>query len=463
MRKTILLLSVSLLLSCSKDKELTDLKLDNDVKNNVDVAPLVDPTENELRKYFDIEITQDIDKAANNISTIRETKKIESKELSIEEAIIETKDVDKGIITVKVSGKFGKKNFSKKQYTFFDFAQKPYDSYMVNRAYMRWKPQFKDNPAQLTDIDFDTFYRLKKTDLLTIEELSKWVDLYSSNPNANIYKYTAEDLKNTKIIEALYTDEAFNFRIKYKNETSKYISLHFNKNEYYKKKVVLDKEEIKKYYVQGVHQEFSGFFGNLVKISDDFNLELMYDNANLNKSENSISCHFSLSTKKDEKLAEFEYLFTGFKPLSDLSKELVIKTTNELDQYMQRSLLKTPDGDVIEKVKRSLQHWIKMTQIGVIRKDDMINTIGENSIIRLPNNQLALKLYLKSISLGNYSVDALVPLSRRGLHQDILLINPYFQVNSAVKKEGKLIVEVELYNVNEESLNNVKRQIEIRL
>ncbi|MCH4828969.1 KilA-N domain-containing protein [Flavobacterium columnare] len=79
MKKMILLLSVNLLLSCSKDKELTDLKTDNTV-NATDVVALVDPTENELKQYFDIESTQDIDKAANNITRIKEPKNIKNKD-----------------------------------------------------------------------------------------------------------------------------------------------------------------------------------------------------------------------------------------------------------------------------------------------------------------------------------------------------------------------------------------------
>ncbi|MCH4828966.1 hypothetical protein [Flavobacterium columnare] len=47
-------------------------------------------------------------------------------------------------------------------------------------------------------------------------------------------------------------------------------------------------------------------------------------------------------------------IFEGFKPLSDLSKELVVQTTSELNQYMIRYLIKTPDGDVLEKVKKDI-------------------------------------------------------------------------------------------------------------
>lgn len=457
----ILLLSVNLLLSCSKDKELTDLKTDNTV-NTTDVVALVDPTENELRQYFDIESTQDIDKATNHITTIKEPKSIKNKELSIKEAIIEKKDIDRGIIEAKVSGTFGKKNFSK-LYTFFNFVQKPNDWHMINRAYMNWKPEIKDNPEKLTNIDFDSFYRLGKKDIITMENLSKWVDIYSSSPNNVVYKFTPEDLKDTEIVEIKYTDRRLNFKLKYKNIEGKEINLHFDKNKYYKTKVVLNKDEIKKYYLQGTFEYFEDFYADLTNVSNDFNLELVNNSKNLHKGDNAISCHLSLLTKNDVELANFEYYFEGFKPLSDLSKELVVQTTSELNQYMIRYLIKTPDGDVLEKVKRTSHRWIKMAQFGVIRKDNIINTLGGSSVIRLPDNQLALKLRNGEATQYNISVEALLPISTRVLHQDILLINPYFQINSAVKKQGKLIVELELYNVNEQSLKNLKREIEIEL
>ncbi|AUX19260.1 hypothetical protein [Flavobacterium columnare] len=214
MKKMILLLSINLLLSCSKDKELNDLKPDDKTNMTTDVVVSVDPTEEELMKYFDIpvESTQDIDKAANNITTIRESKKIEAKqvELSVKEAIIEKKDVEQGIIIVKVSGKFATKVFSK-AYTFSNLSdgpvQKPHDSYMLSRANVSWKPEFEKNPEELTGIDFDAFYRLNKKDLITMEYLSKWINIHAVNRDSQKnYKFTPEDLKETEIVEMKYTE-----------------------------------------------------------------------------------------------------------------------------------------------------------------------------------------------------------------------------------------------------------------
>ncbi|MBF6653876.1 hypothetical protein C3B47_13490 [Flavobacterium columnare] len=462
MKKMILLLSINLLLSCSKDKELNDLKPDDKTNMTTDVVVSVDPTEEELMKYFDIESTQDIDKAANNITTIRESKKIEAKELSVKEAIIEKKDVEQGIITVKVSGKFATKVFSK-AYTFSNFVQKPHDSYMLSRANVSWKPEFEKNPEELTGIDFDAFYRLNKKDLITMEYLSKWININAVNRDQKNYKFTPEDLKETEIVEMKYTDRGLNFKLKYKNKEGKEINLHFDKNQYYKTKVILNKEEIKKRYVQGTFQHLDVIFEDLVHVPNEFNLQLIHDGKRLENG-NKISCRLSLLTRGDVELANFEYYFEGFKPLSDLSKELVVQTTSELNQYMIRYLINTPDGNVLEKVKKRLHSWVKKVEFGVMIKDYNAQIVDEGSIIHLPNNQLALKLYEEKVNLYGNSVYVLAPRrNRSAFRQDVLLINPYFQINSAVKKQGKLIVELELYNVNEQSLKNLKREIEIEL
>ncbi|WP_123867165.1 hypothetical protein [Flavobacterium oreochromis] len=470
MKKMILFLFVSSILSCSKDKELADLSNGNNNNNNNAVTSnnetSVDPTENELRKYFNIESTQDIDLAVNNITTIKDAKTIGTKEIVVQEAIIETKNIELGTISTKVSGKIGTKEFSKK-YTFFNFVQKPYDSYMASRAYMRWKPEFEKDPEILTSIDFDALFRLKKTDLFTIEYLSKWIDIYSSSPNPNVfYKFTSEDLKNTKIVDVQYRNDGLYFKIKYKNQEGKSMSLSFDKDEYYKTKVVLDKDEIKKYFAEGVYQNFNDFYGILTKLSsgNEFNLKLS-DNSNprLDRSSNTISCHLTLSTKKDDELAVFEYQFTGFKSLSDLSNDLVAQTTFELSSYMERYLQNVPDGDVTEKLSKTLRIWVKKVEFGIIRKDNIINTLGGNQIIRLPQGQLALKLEVSKATQNGVSVEALSTISRRAMHQDILLVNPYFGIKSAIKKQGKLIFELELQYVNEESLKDVKRKIEVQL
>ncbi|AUX19261.1 hypothetical protein [Flavobacterium columnare] len=50
--------------------------------------------------------------------------------------------------------------------------------------------------------------------------------------------------------------------------------LHFDKNQYYKTKVILNKEEIKKRYVQGTFQHLDVIFEDLVHVPNEFNLAI---------------------------------------------------------------------------------------------------------------------------------------------------------------------------------------------
>ncbi len=470
MRKIILFLSITLFLSCSKDTEFIDL---NTTNNSINVASLV-PDGKELKEYFNIEFTQDIDQAINNIETIKELKKIGRKKILVENTLVETKDAKKGTIIVKISGKVDNNAFSR-TYTFLGFIQSSYDSHIARNIKIKWKAEFQNNPEELANIDFDALYRLKKTDLFSIEYLTKWVDLYSTKPNTNqFYKFTSEDLKDIKIEKVVYDGySGIDINLKYKNNESVAVFLKFDKDNYYKTKVSLNENEIKKYYAQGVYQNFNSFYRRLTNLSNenDFVLKIKSfgDSPNIlfNKELNTISCEFLLLTKEGDQLAYFTHEFKGFKPLSDLSKELVVQTTDDLNLYMKELLKDTPDGDVtgiISKGRISLNLYEK-TQFAIIRKDHIIDNIDQNLVIRLPNNQLALKLknaIVKSV-IGSIDFSALLPSSENAIHQDILLFNPVFKVYSAIKTHDKLIVELELKKANFLAIQNIQKTIEIKL
>ncbi|WP_459926108.1 hypothetical protein [Flavobacterium covae] len=447
MKKVILVLFINLLLSCSNDKELVNLNtnLPTDVSAQ-------DPTENDIKEYFDFPVTsiKKPDEIVNSITNTRGLKKVGSKQvdLLVENTIIEKKDAAKGEVIAKISGKFANKPFSK-SYTFFCSSDGPNDnsedSYIAKNIKMEWKPEFKDNPEELTDLDFDALYRLKKTDLFTTEYLSKWFDFYSKKPNSDkVYKFTSEDLKNIKITEIKNFEAGVTFIeliSEYKNKHSFELTFRFNKEIYYRKKIVLNKDEIKKYYVSGVYENLEQFKQRLFKIPNDFVLDIKKDF--VDNSRSFIDCSVSLLEKGNGKLAHIaSYKISGFKPSSDFSKEFIVQKTDGLDRYMQDVLKDIPDGDVKAIVSPLRDKIEKELQYGMIREDNIINTLGDDLVIRLSNGQLALKL--KEKSNNNPKTSILIPLSENIEHRDIYFELSFF-IKSAVKKQGKLILQLNFF------------------
>ncbi|WP_423740551.1 hypothetical protein V8245_07020 [Flavobacterium columnare] len=466
MKKVILVLLINLLLSCSNDKDLVNLN----TNQPTDVAAQ-DPTENDIKQYFDFPATsiKKADEIVNSITNTRGLKKVGSKlvDLLVENTIIEKKDAVKGEVIAKISGKFANKPFSK-SYTFSCSSDGPIDnsedSYIARNIKMEWKPEFKDNNGELTDLDFDTFYRLKKFDLSTIEYLSKWFDFYSKKPNSDKeYKFTSEDLKNIKITEIKIFEAGLFTFIELISEYKKHpckLMFKFDKEKYYRKKIVLNKDEVRKYYASGVYQNLEQFKETLFKIPNDFVL-VINTKYSVDYNNNLIRCAVSLLGNGNEKLADIVgYKISGFKPLSDFPKEFIVQRTDGLDRYMQDILKDIPDGDV-KAIVSPLDNKIKKElQYGMIREDNIINTLGDNFIIRLSNGQLALKLKEKTNNPDSF--DTLIPLSQDIAHKDIHF-RPDFTIASAVKKQGKLILELNFIVHGYPTIDKFKREIVVNL
>ncbi|WP_258929453.1 hypothetical protein [Flavobacterium davisii] len=325
---------------------------------------------------------------------------------------------------------------------------------------MEWKPEFKRNPEKLTDLDFDSLYRLKKTDFFTVEYLSKWFDFYYKKQYSDReYEFTSEDLKNIKITKIICSESITEITLEYKNKDSFYSNFVFDKDKYYKKKITLNEDEIRKYYVSGVYENLEQFKEKLFKISDDFVLEIS-TKYGVSYNDNLIRYEGSLLVKGGGKLIHYIGEISGFKPLSDFPKEFVVETTNGLDGYMQDVLKDIPDGDVKGIVSPLRNKIMKKLQYGIIREDDIINTLGSDLVIRLSNGKLALKL--KEQNSNPDTFDDLIPLSQHIRHKDIFF-HPVFSITSAVKKQGKLILELNFDVKGYPSIDRFEKEIVVNL
>ena len=108
-------------------------------------------------------------------------------------------------------------------------------------------------------------------------------------------------------------------------------------------------------------------------------------------------------------LAEFDKIFTGFKPLSELKNELIAYSTPDLHEFVKNKLKNSNYGDVKNKFSNSIDRWIQYVEF-VIKDHDSL--------------QWEKNKWSKNVLNGLFSSV-----------KDIYLDNVRFELNSAQLKE----------------------------
>ncbi|MGL5690285.1 MAG: hypothetical protein ACRDD8_05620, partial [Bacteroidales bacterium] len=417
--------------------------------NEADTTP---PTEAELKSYFNINTDLNVYQCLQQIKESTEEKDIQGRKLRVTASNVVSRNDEDGSFVSAVSGTVDGKDFSV-EFACKGLKKKPARFYMATRVNASWKEGIA-SPESLP-IPFDEFYRLKKSDKFTAEFLSQWVHFYSTSPGgSDLYDFTDEDIAKMELSDVEYDNGKISFVLTYDgirgNDSYKgRPNLNFDKNDYYKSRIKLT-DEPKYYYMQGVYQNLESFYGSFIELEDDkvFVAELVPDSKRYDNTKDIVTCTLTLSTfnNSNEELARFEYEFKGFKPLTDLQKEWVVSTKEELNSYMSKRFASAADGDVSEQMQRyAVSYWMKLAKMEVRR------------------NSRLLELYCDKATQNNIEVDAWIPVSRRVLHSDILLIAPHFEVLSAQKKGNVLTVTVAMKYVNEVSIDGVKATFDIVL
>mgnify|MGYP000763376065 FL=1 len=149
----------------------------------------------------------------------KETLQINGKMIKITEAVVKRKDYQKGSFVLYVTGTVNGSPF-KNEFTFTGFVSKPDDYQMVNGAQAEWKA----NADYYAKLDFDSFYRLHKVNMFTIENLGRLVDFYSINVWGEKYLFTLEDLEKTVLEDIKYEQNQLSFYLRYNNSCLLYTS-----------------------------------------------------------------------------------------------------------------------------------------------------------------------------------------------------------------------------------------------
>ena len=86
-----------------------------------------------------------------------------------------------------------------------------------------------------------------------------------------------------------------------------------------------------------------------------------------------LTLHLSMYAKGNGGLllAEFDKIFTGFKPLSELKNELIAYSTPDLHEFVKNKLKNSNYGDVKNKFSNSIDRWIQYVEF-VIKDHDSL-------------------------------------------------------------------------------------------
>lgn len=409
----------------------------------------------DIVKYFNLDKQLNVYQAIEKAKADLGKKTIDGKEIEVKAVNEVKRDDQKGTFTLKVTGVAGNKPFGL-DVDFTGFAQKPADQDMAMRAVAKWK----DGVDYLSEFDFDTLFRLEKTDKFTADYLSKLVDLSASAADgSNHYTFTPDDWAKTTISDVRYVPGNSHsghvmFTITYngikgKTGNNASPSLAIDKNAYYAKQFTVDTQAASKFYMRGVYRELAAFYGSLIKY-DEAKFAPLLASKQKNDGDNSIALTIKLTPRdgSETELAQFTLTLKGFKPLADLNNEWNIAGKTEVNEFFGRRFRNTPDGDKTAQVKAiDTRVWLKLVQMTVKR--------GGNFVSLSPKE-------VKSEN-GNYNITAWTPTDGKAEYLDIYLEEPKVEVISAEKKGNFLDINYKLTSVNETAVDGVEKTVKVHL
>lgn len=413
-------------------------------------------TDNDLVSYFNLDKTKYVYQAIETLVAQTGTKTVNAKTIEVLSTSIQERNDSEGTFKVLVSGKVQNKPFSH-TITYTGFAKKPSDFDMSHRLSVKWK----DGIDYQTQFDFDTLYRLKKTEKYTSEYLSQFFDFEVLEQNSqNVYKYTADDFAKLQISNFEFksgrSTGTLTFVVTY-NGNKGYVgsgtyaqpALLFDKNTYYASKLQVKKEVVAEYYMRGVYENTQVFYSSFF----DFDKEAfapILKSVNKSDSQNTLSLTIELQERNGSEnvLATFTKEVEGFKSLSTLAKELGLSTTADLGAYMGKRFRTATDGDWLAKVKAlPIQNWIKNVHFSLKKSYGYLDL--EREEVRMSN--------------GNYLIPVWRAASNRAFDLDAYFVDPRFEVIEAKKEGIWLNLKIKLLQVNEVALDGVILPLNIHL
>ena len=443
------------ILACSKDDPANDTTQRPVEPSDTGIPAVV--KDEELFKYFDLNKELPVYQALDKIKSTKGVKSVDGRSFDVTAVEEVSRDEQAGKFTVTVVGSVARKSF-KKTLVLEGFLQKPADWAMAKRAVAKWKSGIDYQKA----FDFDALYRLNNTGKFTMAYLSQFVDFSSSTTDGtHHYPFSAEDLAKTVISDVQYKSEgtggSISFVVTYngiKGSTSNGMngkpSLPFDKNAYYAQLITLSEDAAKTCYMRGVYENLDVFYAKLLQYdSETFVPRLVHKEKN--DTENSIEMTILLTVNdgSERELAQFSKTISGFKPLSDFGKEVVLASTADVGQRLGRKFRNTADGDKLPQMPAvPVQAWISKVQMGLKREGRWIDLLPEKK---------------KSGGNGSSIVTVWKSASTEGWLLDLYFENPRFEVVEARKEGNFLNMKLKLNAINDIALEGVVMPLTVHL
>ena len=302
---------------------------------------------------------------------------------------------------------------------------------MAQRAYIEVTPG-----KNIYEANFDAFHREHQTDNFAVQ-LKGLLTIHSSDNDGTPYAYTEEDMQNTSLTELRYEsgEKKLYLKVKYKNYTSPELYLPFDHNEYYKTFIIVNQEEVGKYYQSGVlhYTEENGDGGYLFSQFITARNSFLVQYQSSQKAGEYINYSVKLLDSSHQELALFDVAVNGFRALTNLKNELII-TGGAYSDYIRNALKK--GGDVEALIKQTFTQHIKDLAFSIngtlltydaskhsLYNDSKKSLYFEEVFIEYQSiekdAQGGITLNVKLSSVNGTILDAIIPIKRFLLSSDL--------------------------------------------
>lgn len=416
----------------------TDVQDDNNRDNkqedkqddtqNTQQASLI---EDEVMLYFDLKKSLTVAQAAERINHIRGEKRVADKQISIEHVVLSLEE-EQGRLTLQLKGRMDNQTLDQTM-TLEGFVKKPSRYNIGKRMQVRWSVSPEE---YIEHIDFDALYIDGDASKITSKSLAPLVEFYSTDFDGKPYSLSTQEEERIVLLDVRYRGGKIEFSTQYEGVTSQSrLSLSFDMRAYYDYKVSVNNAPTKQWYMYGIGEgdNISAFLGDLLEY-DTQRYAAIYKRSNPNNSDNSIAVDFTLeSIETGRELAHLTKTIKGFKPLTDLSKDLTIAGSYDLMTYFQARFKNLEGEPLSRRLRASIQTWLPKAQFFYGSK----------------------KLLWERMDVPGGSIMTLDGRDGSRSNQHLLFADPRFEFVKAVRQGRELAITVQLNFVNETSVEGL--------